>query len=298
MKLGIDSYSFHRLFGDVRGEEADLGPRPYGNLDVIAAAKRLGAESVALQTCFLDFPSAVGAAELRTALDPLELVVAWGHPEGLSFGTAAAAADELHRWIEVAPALGCGLVRLVAGNRRTERRGLPIEFLANALRGPVEAAAARGIRLALENHADLTVAELELLISLVDDPVLGICLDTANAVRVGDDPLQATLRLLPHVRMVHLKDVAGGAFEASAGPRSVPYGTGVIPVRQILDTLKEAEFDGHVVVELGYLGGGQVDEEELLTTCFQWLLGALGRPRLADTASGVDGLASTGKGAC
>lgn len=277
MKLGIDSYSFHRFFGDVRPGESVVEERfPRGSLDVIGVAHRLAANSVSLQTCFLPFPSPSDVAELRRALGAIELVIAWGHPDGLAFGGAEGAAEDLRRWIAVAPALGCELVRLVAGNSGTDRRGRPFEFLAGALSQAVEAARSSGTQLALENHADLTVSEIERLLVLVGDPRLGVCLDTANALRVGDDPLDATMRLLPHLRMVHLKDVQGGPFERSVGPRSVPYETGVVPVREIVATLAESKFAGHVIVELGYLGGGHVDEEALLTACFDWLAEALG----------------------
>ena len=276
MKIGIDSYSFHRIFGDVRGGETEPGRHfRSGSLDAIAVAARLRVDSISLQTCFLGLPDRPEIARLRTALGPLEPVIAWGHPQGLEFGTALEAADELDHWIDVAPELRCDLVRLVAGNSGTDRGGRPIEFLADALGRHIRAARDRGVRLALENHADLTVPELELLVSLVDDPVLGICLDTANALRVGDDPLDATVRLLPQLRMVHLKDVEGLAFEPSVGPRSVAYGTGVVAVREILATLVRAGFDGHVMVELGYLGPGDVDEEELLEVSLGWLAEAL-----------------------
>jgi sugar phosphate isomerase/epimerase len=278
MKLGIDTYSFHRIFGDRRGGEAESARRfPRGSLDAIDIAARIGADSIALQTLFLDFPSPAGIAALRGALDGLEPVVAWGHPDGLAFGTATRAAAELERWIEVAPELGCELVRFVAGNSSTDRGGRPIEFLAAALERPLQIARDCGVALALENHADLTLSELETLVALVADPTLGICLDTANALRVGDGPLDATLRLLPHLRILHLKDVDDLAFDRSVGPRSVAYGTGIVPVAEILAVLADGEFEGHVMVELGYLGAGDVDEEALVEECFAWLLDARGR---------------------
>jgi sugar phosphate isomerase/epimerase len=275
VKLGIDTYSFHRVFGDRRGGEDETDRRfPRGSLDAIDIAVRIGAESIALQTCFLEFPSEMGTAELRAALGERELIIAWGHPAGLAFGTAPDAADDLERWIEAAPELGCHLVRFVAGNSSTDRGGRPIEFRAAALERPLEVARGCGVVLALETHADLTLPELEALLALIDDPILGICLDTANAIRVGDLPLDATVRLLPHLRMLHLKDVDGLAFDGPVGPRSVAYGTGVIPVDVILATLAHAGFDGHVMVELGYLGPGDVDEEALVEECYAWLADA------------------------
>jgi 3-oxoisoapionate decarboxylase len=273
VKLGIDSYSFHRFYGDRRGGEGTTERRfSKGSLDAIAFASRIGAESVSLQTCFFEFPEEAQIEQIRDALGAIELVIAWGHPDGLAFGTSSQAADDLDRWIELAPELGCELVRFVAGNSRTDRGGRTITFLAQALDRHLAVARRCGVDLALENHADLTVWELEQLAALVHDSSFGICLDTANALRVGDSPLDATVRLLPQLRMLHLKDVDSGAYEAPVGPRSVAYGTGVIPVDEIMTTLMRAGFAGHVLVELGYLGPGEVDEEALVETCFDWLL--------------------------
>jgi hypothetical protein len=276
MKIGFDTYSYHRWFGDVRlDESAVTGGQPRGTLDLVDLAHRLRADAISLQTCFLPPTGEVDVEQLRGALGAIEPVIAWGHPDGLAFGGSASAAADVRRWIELAPALGSTLVRIVAGNSGTDRLGKSLEHLADVLLPILELAREHGVLLALENHADLTVTELERLLELVDDATLGVCLDTANTLRVGDESLDATRRLLPHLRMVHLKDVEGGEFEPASGPRSVVYGEGVVPVREIVETLDAAGFIGPIVVELGYLGGGPVDEDALLTACIDWLLNAL-----------------------
>jgi hypothetical protein len=72
--------------------------------------------------------------------------------------------------------------------------------------------------------------------------------------------------------MLHLKDVAGLRCELAVGPQPVVYGTAVVPVRESMAALASDGFDGHVLVELGYLGTGDVDEEELVRACFEWLV--------------------------
>ena len=42
-------------------------------------------------------------------------------------------------------------------------------------------------------------------------PGLAVCLDTANALRVGDDPVALAHATASRVAMVHLKDVADQA---------------------------------------------------------------------------------------
>ena len=131
-------------------------------------------------------------------------------------------------------------------------------------------AAALGIRLAVENHADLTARQLETLIERAATESLGVCFDSANALRVGDEPLEALRRLAPHVLMVHLKDVEHTAEEPIGGPRSVPYGTGAVPVARLLDLLATRRFAGLVCVELGQLAPGD-DEHALVADAVGWL---------------------------
>lgn len=283
MRVGVDSYSYHRLLGEVRQGESPSAIAPFarGSLDVLAAIGATGAEVASLETVFLPPPGRLDVAGLRAAAGPLEVALAWGHPDGLAWGTDAAALSELRAWIRLAPRLGCRLVRLVAASPRLRRAGTPAEQLdgtARAVRRALEEAERAGVTLAIENHGDLTAAAL---LELLDRcPGLGVCFDTANALRVGDDPLAAAALLVEHVRMVHLKDCepAGGAgtpatVRASlAGPRSVPYGEGVVPVEKVLRTLAPALAAGApVCVELAQLGPEVSDERTMVADGVAWL---------------------------
>jgi sugar phosphate isomerase/epimerase len=72
--------------------------------------------------------------------------------------------------------------------------------------------------------------------------------------------------------LVHLKDVAPitPGTDPVAGPCSVPYGEGVIPVEAILATLRAAGFDGLACVELGQVAPGD-DELALVEGGVEWL---------------------------
>src|SRR4029450_7794315 len=112
--------------------------------------------------------------------------------------------------------------------------------------------------------------------------------DTANAPRVGDDTLAACHLLAARVRMVHFKEVEAiqTAADPVAGPRSVPYGEGIIPLDAVLSTLAAAGFDGLVCVEIAQLGPG-VDERALAATCVRWLRARNGVHEAA-VATGAD----------
>lgn len=275
MLVGIDSYAYHRLLGEVRpGEDAPQELFENGSLDVLAEARRLEVDLVSLETLFLDEPGRLDAAKLVDAAGPVELALSWGHREGFEFGANEAALADLVAWLELAPALACRLVRVVAAGPRlvgAEPLERQLARTAPLLQRACAAARAANVELALENHGDLTAAAILYLLERVDDELLGVCFDTANAVRLGDDALEATQLLAPRIRMVHFKDCAPYDGDLLRGPVSVPYGEGVIPLDAILATLSDTGFAGPVCVELAQLPPGDVDERELVARCVRWL---------------------------
>lgn len=285
MRVGVDSYSYHRLLGEVRQGELPPAIPPFarGSLDALAAIRATGADVASLETVFLPPPGRLDCAALLDAAGPLELALAWGHPDGLAWGADAAALSELRAWIRLAPRLGCRLVRIVAASPRLRRAGTPADQLAataRAVRRALAEAESAGVALAIENHGDLTGA---MLVELLDRcPGLGVCFDTANALRVGDDPLAAAVLLADHVRIVHLKDcepLDPNGRGSPAGPRSVPCGEGVVPVAAVLDALAPALAAGApVCVELAQLGPEVADERALVADGVAWLRRWAGHP--------------------
>ncbi len=274
MRIGIDSYSYHRLLGEVRaGEATPAGRFGRGSLDVLAEARRLRVDVVSLETVFLPGPGRTDADAIRTGAGDAEVVLAWGHPDGLVWGRDTAAIDDLLAWIAVAPRLGARLVRMVVASPRHPRPAEAaawLESTAPAVARALSAAGRAGVRLCVENHADLRAVDAEALIEAC--PGLGVCLDTANALRVGDDPVDAARRLRDHVAMVHLKDCSDGdGGDPVAGPTSVPYGEGVVDVEGVLDALGDRLAGLPVCVELAQLPSGEVDERELVAADVRWL---------------------------
>jgi sugar phosphate isomerase/epimerase len=276
VRVGIDSYSYHRLLGETRPGEA---PPPRlladGGAAVLAEGQRLGVDGVSLETCYLGPPDRRRVAALVAAADPLELALAWGAPNGLEFGASEGALAELLAWIEVAAAAGVGTLRIVVAGpalRGREAVNAQIERTVPPLRHACRSAAKLGVVLAVENHGDLTAQELALLLDQVGEEDLGVCFDTANALRVGDDAVEAVTMLASRVRMLHVKDVEAvtPATDAVAGPRSVPFGTGVVPLEAVLRVAERAGFTGLACVEIAQLWPGD-DEEELVADGIAWL---------------------------
>lgn len=279
MRIGIDSYTYHRLLGELRPGEEDPGERlPDGGPAVVAEAKALGVDGVSLETCYLGPPARLDADVLVAASGGLELALSWGAPDGLALGRRPEALDELFDWIRLAPELGCRLMRVVAAGPRLRAYADEWPNAVAPLRRAAEHAADLGLELALENHGDLTAAQIDALLDAVAHPALGVCFDAANAPRVGDDVLEATRLLAPRVRLVHLKDVepVERAADPVAGPCSVPYGEGIVPLEDVLSTLAAAGFEGLVCVEIAQLAPG-ADERALAARCVEWLRARIGR---------------------
>jgi len=283
MQVGIDSYSYHRRYGESRAGEAASShePWPLEPGPVLRHARTTGAAVVFLETCYLPAPEAIDAALLADAGPDLDVRFSWGHPwpsgrfHGLDGGRSPGAEVELARWIETAARLGHDVLRITAGSPAS-RGDEPAEALVARLVAPTRRAADRaagsGVRLALENHGDLRVADILELFERVDRPdTLGVCLDNVNLIRVGDDMADGTRALAQHTLLVQLKDHLPGDPTVWGGPISTALGEGVADLDGLIAILGEAGFDGPVCVELASLGPVDVDELAMIERSVGWL---------------------------
>lgn len=246
--VGVDSYAYHRLLGETRPAEvppSHLFAR--GSLDVVAEARLLALDFALLQTAFLGDPSAFAADEYLAEAGRLAIGLSWGAPDGIAFGDRPEAMDGLLAWLDHAAALSLPFVRIVIGG--PAHRGRSAAPVVDFLREGCTRARGFGLRLALENHGDLTAAQMTDLLDRVGDPDLRVCFDTANALRVGDDVADAAERLAPAIELVHLKDCVGSWDDAATGPVTVAPGEGVIPLDEVLTVCPQAL----VCIELGQL---------------------------------------------
>lgn len=277
MNIGLDNFSYHRYFGEHTPWEAPLDLR-WTTADFLARAAALGVDAVSLQTCYLPLLTTESVAALRAQIDAHHLgrVLEWGHPAGLEGGANRERQEDLLRTLPHARALGCDLMRFVCGNQFywahgvRERRARLEPFL----RELAAEAQTQGLMLAVENHADFNMVDLAAMVEAIGADNLGICFDTGNAARVGDDPFDALERALPHIRMVHLKDLV--VQEASRGDPaawwpSAPLGRGSFDLPRLLRRLREGGFGGTIFVELANLYSDWSDEDAVVAESVAWL---------------------------
>ncbi len=95
------------------------------------------------------------------------------------------------------------------------------------------------VKIALENHEDITAAELRQFLDTIPHSHLGACVDTGNDLIVYGDPLEAAQQLAPRAVSTHIKDhklVRVGDTIQSVG---VPLGTGDIDLPAIMKVITQ-----------------------------------------------------------
>jgi sugar phosphate isomerase/epimerase len=275
MNIGIDSYSYHRYFGETTAWEQPVSIR-WQAADFVARAAQLGAEAVSFQTAYLPELTPAVIAELRAQLDSygLDRVLAWGHPSGLEGGANPEKTEALRRLFPQAQALGCSIVRLVCGNQFwwTQPVDERVNRLVPMLKLLAEEAEGYGLTLAVENHADFAMRDLVGIVEAVGAENLGLCFDTGNAVRVGDDLMEAAQVAAPYIRMVHLKDMMlGGDWEGnpSAWWPAAPFGKGDFDLRAFIALIQR--YAGTLFVEMANLYSTWTDEDEAVAESVAYL---------------------------
>lgn len=286
MRVGIDSYSYHRFFGEIREGEEDPGVR-WDTWDFLERAAGLGVDGVSLETCYLPLEEAEWRRELSVRLRRLGLegVLAWGHSEGpesgLHMGRSGPRLAEMLECVDYAAEMGISLVRIVVGtftHWRKEPEAEAVARLVPTLRFACRYAAERGASLAVETHCALSAPALAEMVERVNEAAppsarLGVVFDTANVVRVGADLLEAARRMAEDTRMLHVKDIdmaAADRDDPAGWWPCVPLGEGGLDLTGALEIFVRSGFDGLACVELATLPAGS-DEDRMVADGVRWL---------------------------
>jgi len=168
--------------------------------------------------------------------------------------------DDLRTLLRVAAALGAKTVRAVIstilrGDRRAVRDSWDayIARTVRRLRAVSGLASDYGVSIALENHQDVTSDELVALLDEVDSLWVGVTLDTANPLAMGEDPPRFAQRILPYLKHVHLKDYH--LYRTPRGYRLVrcAVGSGVVDIAGLLALFARRAATATISIEMGAL---------------------------------------------
>lgn len=269
-KLGVDSYSYHRYFGELYPGQPDPGESwslsdfvdylyALPNLDLI--------EGVAVETCFL--PS--DEKEIIRELSRIgkSIIFAWGHPDGFMDSTLEDAMNDIEKYLKLSQVFDAEVMRITGSsiNYFDQPHRPQIEKSLYYLNKIVPLAERYGIRLAIENHGDFYMHELREIIDSIGSTYLGLTLDTGNFLRLNEEPMQAIEQFKGKVYIVHAKDVAPMLGYRDDDPRRlgcVPAGKGITNFKAIFDALLKIDYQGMVLIEisrmhLDYETEGEID---------------------------------------
>ncbi|MCO5196088.1 MAG: sugar phosphate isomerase/epimerase [Anaerolineae bacterium] len=257
MKVGIDSYCFHRYFGEVYDHQTAPPASDMMTMeDFLTFAKKLDVDGVSLESCFFPTFDKAWFVDLKAQLDEygFDRVYAWGHPDGLEAGKNRDAYDDMIAQIPNAALIGADVMRVVASSLmfRHEPHGPQIDILVGWFKDAVKVAEEHGVKLAVENHIDYTSDECVELLDRVDSPYLGLNLDTGNFLRLLDDPVEGAKKLANRTLATHIKDlkpVKGLDAREWYFFSSTPVGDGLVDNQKLAQILYDADYQGFLAVE-------------------------------------------------
>jgi sugar phosphate isomerase/epimerase len=268
MKTGIDSYSYHRFFGEVYPQQSTPARR-MTQQDFLQRARELAVDGVSLESCYINADDPGYLRHIKDILDDygLERVWAWGHPDGLEGGSNEAACAQMIANLACAQTIGAKVMRVVGSSRKfRDRPHAPqLDNLAVMLRKAARAAADCGIKLAIENHIDFNSDEILSLIERVGSPFLGVNFDTGNFVRVLDDPVKAMGKLAKYCYATHVKDLKiqrGVPVDEWYFFSSTPVGEGIVDNGKLAELLSAAGYEGFLAVEIDFLHPDYQNDED------------------------------------
>lgn len=211
MKIGLTSFALRWAFASGMSIE-----------DFLLRARELGAEVVQLcQNSAVDRlgPADLGAlARLARGLDIV-----------LEFGDSGADLARLQAGIRHTASLEGIVYRCVV-----DADGLPPDAVIAHLRAVRPLLRECGVVLCAENHFRFSPQLLRRIVSAVDDPAVGVCLDPLNSIAQWIGPEETIRELAPLARTAHIKDARIDRVGAGFAVSGVPLGEGQLDLAAYL----------------------------------------------------------------
>lgn len=146
--------------------------------------------------------------------------------------TSSTEAPDLARTVAIAHAVGAAAMRCYP--RYEGRVSSVIARAIEDLRGLAALDPDQRLRFTLEQHEDLTSAELIQILRAVDNPRLGLLFDFGNMVNAGEMPLAALRQQAPWLREAHVKDCLVLPDRGGWAHQACRSGEGHLPMQALL----------------------------------------------------------------
>ncbi len=211
MKIGLTSFALRWAFASGMSIEAFL-----------QRARELGAEVVQLcQNSGVDRLGDAQLAELAHLARRLDLV--------LEFGDSGAELAQLQAGIRRTASLEGIVYRCVV-----DADGLAPDAVIANLRAVRPLLRDCGVILCAENHFRFSPQLLRRIVSEVDDPAIGVCLDPLNSIAQWVGPEETIRELAPLARTAHIKDACITRLGSGFAVGGVPLGEGQLDLAAYL----------------------------------------------------------------
>lgn len=263
MKISVSSYSYAQY---IRAGKLT-------QLTAIDKAKEMGFDAIE----FTDIDGAgnldlqkENAAKLKARADELGMVInaytIGANLAGLTEEARAAEVERLKGQLDVAKILGAGVMRhdvcySLGKTGFTRSFDLMLLYLADSARKVTEYGASIGIKTCSENHGYIAQDSdrMERLFNAVNHDNYGLLVDMGNFTCVDENHTLAVSRVAPYAIHAHAKDMKiskgapyGNCQSMTRGGNyfcGTAIGEGDVPVKQCLNILKRAGYEGYLSIE-------------------------------------------------
>jgi sugar phosphate isomerase/epimerase len=182
-----------------------------------------------------------------------------------SDGDTKAEIEKAKKNIDIAKVLGVSVVRhdATVGNEKYRTFDDTLDILANACREITIYAQEKGIKTTIENHGFFCQDSdrVEKLVAAVNHKNFGLLTDMGNFLCADEDPAKAFSKVARYAFYAHAKDFhvksamlpnpGSGFFRSRGGNflRGAIIGHGDVPIKQCIQALKQAGYDGYIAIE-------------------------------------------------
>lgn len=225
--LGLGSYGVGWAVG-VAGYEPP--PQPLDAHQLLAFAHELDLKLVQIADNLpLHLLSAAEQAALQRKAARLGIAI--------EVGTRGILPDHLAQYLKIAQAFGSPILRVVVDT--PTHHPTPTEVVA-LLRPFTAQLAEMGITLAIENHDRFKAQVLADIITTLDHPRVGICLDTVNSFGALEGTDVVVKTLAPYVVNLHVKEFVVQRMPHNMGfvVTGAPVGQGMLDIPHIMQQLQ------------------------------------------------------------
>ena len=215
MLLGLHTYSLYlHGIGQAWAGFKLPWPRQMNTFELFDQSVRWGLDGLHLDDGVLENLEKSYLEEVGAVAEEKGLYLEYNFSMDLG-GRGIGIQHDLAEAIATAQALGTDIVKVsmdlirprpVAASRFHPDVMAQIKSVAARIKTMAATAEAAGVKIAVENHCDTFSEEILWLLDQLDNPLIGACLDTVNALMVMEDPMEAIENLAPRAFTNHFRD--------------------------------------------------------------------------------------------